>query len=222
MSTEKQREANLRNAQHSSGARTAQGQAHSARNALKHGFCADDATLYDDPETSQQISDRVTRYFDHYLPQSPLEEATVSEIAFCEIRLEHLVRAETGLLNFYRHLAFQQHSISDPAGNLLHKFDPANHRPGEERYVANMLLGVAWRDAGPEIDRMSRYESRLRVRYEKAIKRLDSLMATRPSQPEPEPEPEPAQNRDREGASAPVSKRFRPKNPFYRTNPIPA
>jgi len=54
-----------------------------------------------------------------------------------------------------------------------------------------MLLGVAWRDAGPEIDRMSRYESRLRVRYEKAIKRLDSLIATRPQQ-EPAADPIPA------------------------------
>ena len=159
------------------------------RNALKHGFCAEDATLHDDPETSQQVAERVTRYHDHYLPQSPLEEATVTEIAFCEIRLEHLVRAETGLLNFYRQLAFQQHSFSDPAGNLFHKFDPVNHRPGDERHVANMLLGVAWRDAGPEIDRMSRYESRLRVRYEKAIKRLDTLIANRPRQDEQEPVP---------------------------------
>src|SRR5687767_12228154 len=51
-------------------------------------------------------------------PNRPLEEATVHEIAFCEIRLEHLVRAETGLLNFYRQLAFQQHSFSDPAGSV--------------------------------------------------------------------------------------------------------
>ena len=117
------------------GTQDPEGKATSAQNAFKHGFCADDATLHDDPETSQQISDRITRYFDHFLPQSPLEEATVGEIAFCEIRLEHLVRAETGLLNFYRQLAFQQHSFSDPAGNLFHKFDPANHRPGDERHM---------------------------------------------------------------------------------------
>src|SRR5687768_5540527 len=191
MSSPKQREANLRNAQFSSGPKTPEGKAASARKAFKDGFCADDATLHEDPETSQEISARVTRYVDHFLPQSPLEEATACEIAFCEIRLEHLVRAETGLLNFYRQLAFQQHSFSDPAGNLFHKFDPANHRPGDERHVANMLLGVAWRDAGPEIDRMSRYEFRLRVRYEKAIKRLDSLIAARPPQAEPDPAPPP-------------------------------
>src|SRR5688572_32113522 len=191
MSTQKQRDANLRNAQHSTGPTSPEGKSKASLNALKHGFCADDATLHDDPETSQQVAERVTRYHDHFLPQSPLEEATVTEIAFCEIRLEHLVRAETGLINFYRQLAFQQHSFSDPAGNLFHKFDPANHRPGDERHVANMLLGVAWRDAGPEIDRMSRYESRLRVRYEKAIKRLDSLIATRPQQ-EPAADPIPA------------------------------
>ena len=52
-----------------------------------------------------------------------------------------------------------------------------------------MLLGVAWRDAGPEIDRMSRYESRLRVRYEKAIRRLDTLIASRPRLDEQEPAP---------------------------------
>src|SRR5688572_25052361 len=191
MSTQKQRDANLRNAQLSTGPKTPEGKSKASLNALKHGFCADDVTLHDDPETAQQVAERVTRYLEHYLPQSPLEEATVHEIAFCEIRLEHLVRAETGLLNFYRQLAFQQHSFSDPAGNLFHKFDPSNHRPGDERHVANMLLGVAWRDAAPEIDRMSRYESRLRLRYEKAIKRLDTLIAARPRQAESEPLPDP-------------------------------
>ena len=127
MSTQKQREANLSNAQHSTGPKTLEGKAKASLNALKHGFCADDVTLHDDPETAQQVADRVTRYLEHYLPQTPLEEATVHEVAFCEIRLEHLVRAETGLLNFYRQLAFQQHSFSDPAGNLFHKFDPSNH-----------------------------------------------------------------------------------------------
>ena len=191
MSTQKQNEANLRNSQLSTGPKTPEGKSKSSLNALKHGFCADDVTLHDDPETARQIADRVARYIDHFLPQSPLEEATVSEIALCEIRLEHLVRAETGLLNFYRQLAFQQHSFSDRAGNLFHKFDPANHRPGDERHVANMLLGVAWRDAAPEIDRMSRYESRLRVRYEKAIKRLDSLIAARPRKNPPGSQPTP-------------------------------
>ena len=86
-----------------------------------------------------------------------------------------------------------------------------------------MLLGVAWRDAGPEIDRMSRYESRLRVRYEKAIKRLDSLTAARPQPAEPAREP--AQNRDREGAyspvpqAAPTEKPVLPNEPNFDLNP---
>ena len=54
-----------------------------------------------------------------------------------------------------------------------------------------MLLGVALGDAGPVIDRMSRYESRLRVRYEKAIKRLDSLIAARPRKNPPGSQPTP-------------------------------
>ena len=97
MSTQKQRDANLSNAQLSTGPKTSEGKSKASLNALKHGFCADDITLHDDPETAEQIAARVTRYIDHH-PQSPLEEATVHEIAFCEIRLEHLVRAETGLL----------------------------------------------------------------------------------------------------------------------------
>src|SRR5687767_13924516 len=132
-----------------------------------------------------------------------------------------LVRAETGLLNFYRQLAFQQHSFSDPAGNLFHKFDPANHRPGDERHVANMLLGVAWRDAGPEIDRMSRYESRLRVRYEKATKRLDSLIAARPPA---EPPREPAHTPDPPLVRNDPSFELNPfiATPFSYPPPVPA
>ncbi len=191
MSTQKQRDANRRNAQFSTGPTSDPGKSTSSLNALKHGFCADDATLYDDPETSQHIETRILSYFNHYQPVTPLEEATLREIAVCEIRLDRLVRAETGLLNFYRQLAFQHHTFNDPAGNVYHKFDSSTHRPGDERHVANMLLGVAWRDAGPEIDRMSRYESRLRVRYEKALKRLDSLLASRPAPEPPKPQPDP-------------------------------
>jgi len=79
MSTQKQREAKLRNAQFSSGPKTPEGKVASARNALKHGFCADDATLPDDPETSQEISARLTRYLDHFLPNPPSKKRPLAK-----------------------------------------------------------------------------------------------------------------------------------------------
>ena len=190
MPTQKQHEANTRNAQFCTGAKTSRARRRPPRTPSSTASAPTTPLSTTTPKlpSKSPIESPATSTITFPIP---LEEATVAEIAFCEIRLEHLVRAETGLLNFSRQLAFQQHSISDSAGNLFHKFDPANHRPGDERCVTNMLLGVAWRDASPEIDRMSRNESRLRVRYEKAIKRLDSLIASRPQQAEPEPAPNP-------------------------------
>jgi hypothetical protein len=97
MSTsEKQIEANRRNAQQSTGPRTSAGKAASRRNALKHGILAR-AVL-----TEAEESGEGTRPFDQlmidltdqYGPQGPLEALLVQQIAACYWRLARILRAD--------------------------------------------------------------------------------------------------------------------------------
>jgi hypothetical protein len=143
MATDKQREANRLNALHSTGPRTPEGLAKSAQNSFKHGLCVDDSTLFEDPETKADIAQHLARYFDYYQPQSPLEQDALEEIAICKIRLRHLQRAQMGLINDAREKMFDKHTFTDPDGRHWHFYDSAAHPPGDERFVANRLLGIA-------------------------------------------------------------------------------
>ena len=80
MSTQKQREANLRNAQFSCGPATATEKAASSHNALRYGIFASDLTLLDDPETSSEIQSKLTEYCDYFQPANPLERDLIEEI----------------------------------------------------------------------------------------------------------------------------------------------
>jgi hypothetical protein len=179
MATDKQREANRLNALHSTGPRTPEGRAVSAQNSFKHGLCVDDSTLYDDPETKQDIQQQIDRYFNFYRPDSPLEQDALEEIAICKIRLRHLQRAQMGLLNDAREKMFDKHTFTDPDGRHWHFYDSAAHPPGDERFVANRLLGIAWQSVAGDLDKMSRYEARIHARYQKALKNFDSLRRSR-------------------------------------------
>jgi hypothetical protein len=175
MPTDKQREANRLNALHSTGPRTESGKSISAQNSFKHGLCVDDSTLYDDPETKADIEKHLARYFDYYQPQSPLEHDALEEIAICKIRLRHLQRAQMGLINDAREKMFDKHTFTDPEGRHWHFYDSAAHPPGDERFVANRLLGIAWQSVASDLDKMSRYEARIHSRHQKALKTFESL-----------------------------------------------
>jgi hypothetical protein len=175
MATDKQREANRLNALHSTGPRTPEGLAKSAQNSFKHGLCIDDSTLYDDPETKADIQAHFARYFDYYQPESPLEHDALEEIAVCKVRLRHLQRAQMGLLNDAREKMFDKHTFTDPDGRHWHFYDSAAHPPGDERFIANRLLGIAWQSVASDLDKMSRYEARIHARHQKALKTFESL-----------------------------------------------
>jgi hypothetical protein len=131
MATDKQSDANRRNAQLSTGPRTPEGRARSARNSFQHGLTAADLALYQEPHSQAAIQLRLDELFDY--------------------------------------------------------FDPASHQPGRERQFANELLGDAWKALNPELDRMSRYEARLRSGYDKALKQFLALCAKPPAPPAPRP-----------------------------------
>src|ERR1051325_4459747 len=82
MATHKQTEANRRNAQKSTGPRTAEGKARSSRNALKTGIHAELLVIYD--EKAEDLQALVNEYYAEYVPVTPQERFQVDTMIQCE------------------------------------------------------------------------------------------------------------------------------------------
>jgi hypothetical protein len=96
MTTEKQRAANRRNAQRSTGPRTEQGKARSRWNALKHGAFARQLAV-DDPrvgEDAAQFEALRRAYLEQLRPVGELERLWVERIALHSWRLKRSARCE--------------------------------------------------------------------------------------------------------------------------------
>jgi hypothetical protein len=93
MSTEAQALANRRNAQKSTGPRTEEGKRRAGRNALKHGFTAQQATM--DPIEQELFLDFADGITQDLGPRNPLELALVDQIIGCAWRLRRVLRLET-------------------------------------------------------------------------------------------------------------------------------
>jgi hypothetical protein len=86
MATEKQIQANIRNARRSTGPRTTEGKAKSSRNALKTGLYANGIVIgYEDPSKLAELERQFT---DKYHPATPTERSLVDSL----IHLEWLLR----------------------------------------------------------------------------------------------------------------------------------
>jgi hypothetical protein len=82
MATDKQTEANRRNAQKSTGPTTAAGKARSSRNALKTGIHAELLVIYD--EKAEDLQALVDEYYTEYAPVTPQERFQVDTMIQCE------------------------------------------------------------------------------------------------------------------------------------------
>ena len=97
MATEKQIEANRRNALKSTGPRTPEGRARSSRNALKHGLASEHAVL--DTEDRKLFDQLLSSYRADLQPDGPLESDLVDQIAIAAWRLRRFRKFETGYFN---------------------------------------------------------------------------------------------------------------------------
>ncbi len=191
MASKEQTRANRKNAQRSTGPRTAGGKAKSSQNALKHGLRAQATVLPD--ENIEEFELLVGELEDQFQPQSAIEWTLLRQLADAEWRMRRVPCFEAGL--FAAKLNETVRYYQEHPGRL----------PEEDAEARMILIGRATeRDAnnGDTFSKLSRYESRLSHRYFKALEQLQKLQSARLPGAQTEsqrPQPAPA------GGDAPIA-----------------
>jgi hypothetical protein len=169
MATRKQTAANRRNAKKSTGPKTPEGKARSARNAVKHGLLSRRPVLPE--EDGEQFEELRTNLFAELWPETALEKLLVHRLAGVQWRLARIPTLEAELFERFR---------VDPLGN-------------------DEGLGAAWaRDAGPyggALTRLARYETMLERSAVRLLAELRRLQAERRKRDQAELEAEQARER---------------------------
>jgi hypothetical protein len=100
LTSQKQIEANRRNAQKSTGPKSTEGKAIVRLNAVKHGILAQDVVIRagDGQENWEEFEDLVSSLRDYYQPEGPVEEALTGRIATSLWRMHRVQRAEQGAI----------------------------------------------------------------------------------------------------------------------------
>lgn len=98
--SEKQLQANRRNAAKSTGPRTPEGKAKSSRNALKHGLLAREVVISDGDgaENASEFEALMDRLENHFQPVGALEELLVERVGVSIWRLRRAQRFEVGVI----------------------------------------------------------------------------------------------------------------------------
>jgi hypothetical protein len=189
MISERQLEANRRNAAKSHGPTTPEGRAAVRLNALKHGFTATEIIL---PTVEEKIDFEQFRFaFEkEYNPVGPTEQVLVEDIVTARWRLNRIRKMEPGFfaLGLQRRQKVREEIYSNLDG---------------QAHLADVLSHDAFED--DTYGKMSRYEGRFERTFYKALKELQRLQALRaaasdsgngtvsqnPISPDPDPPPQP-------------------------------
>ena len=149
MATEKQVEANRRNAQRSTGPRTAEGKGRSRYNAITHGLRARGLDLlpHEDPEL---FRDRIDAWFDDYRPMEEAEAELVRHAAVLSWKIDRAERHEAAALSARVRLATA--AAEEARLGRLHAAEddltPSHEVLRDPRY--------AWKPAAPALAEASR------------------------------------------------------------------
>jgi hypothetical protein len=191
MATRKQRAANRRNAQLSTGPKTPEGKAAVRLNALKHGLTVEDAVIFE--EDREAFNDLFNTLLDDLLPVGPLETAFVHQIVMAQWRLARCRKLETGIFA------------------LSYDDDRQDLEAGHPGFDPNEALAFLFRRNTETLATLSRYEARAERALYRALHELQRLQAARrqpdppppaktdfaeQSQPNPETEPNPLPQND--------------------------
>jgi hypothetical protein len=207
MTSDKQIDANRKNAHKSTGPKTPEGKAAVRLNALKHGLLAEETLLPgEDEEALRELSERLR---DELHPVGELENLLVDRIISSYWRLRRLGRVETGIFawELYGELARRADEEASSHTNRIRKIvytfpDPSrppeihNLGPPEKDHEsprnANVIearqdaetptLGLAFlrdADGANAFSKLSRYEAAIERSLYKALHELQRLQAAR-------------------------------------------
>ena len=157
MATPKQIEANRRNAQLSTGPRTAQGKANAHLNALKSGIYSDREVVLP-MESPEALTELTSDYYDRFRPTTPEERCLIDSLINDEWLLRRFRRIEGELLT---------HACKDVEGRSAERF----------------ALAKAYMDFARTCERLQRRINATRKAYLKNLEALRDLQAA----PEPQP-----------------------------------
>lgn len=175
MASDSQINANRENARRSTGPQTADGKAHSARNATRHGLLAREAVLPE--EDPQEFSDLLASLEAEFQPAAPSEELLVRDMASAQWRLRRLTRIETGfLMTQIQHV--RKWEFNQPPKT------PRNPTTPQKRHARDTLvLGHVFnKNTGSDaFGKLIRYETILHRAFYKALETLRKPRATPPT-----------------------------------------
>jgi len=196
MATQKQIDANRRNAKKSTGPRTPEGKRKVASNALRHGLAAETATL--PGENEHHFKQFCAELRAEHQPAGPTEEILLQQLATAAWRLRRCRGLETG---------FFEMRLADLGGTMRGKYgDLSPH---------NRHAFVFRRDTAETnvLNNVSRYEARAERSFYRALHELQRLQAKRAGRHVPLPEVIDIDVTVTEDTPSPETE-------FRRTNPI--
>ena len=158
--------ANRRNAQRSTGPRTAAGKRRASRNALKHGLCAPYACL--DGECAATYATFVREVEEELQPRTPLKRSLVPHIANLMWRIDRLPRAQAEMFTLELKRCAKRETLT--ASQVIARRFSAN--PSDNGFL---LLG--------------RYERGLHNELHRLLARFETMQRRRPTNPWPHDEP---------------------------------
>ncbi len=172
MASQKQIDANRRNAQRSKGPGTPAGKARSSKNALSHGVFARQLLLPSEDEGElADLRDEVRR---ELRPQGRLQEQWFEVIVDGFWRLQRSRRAEVGILWVEIMMQRQLKMLCDR--DTVQPQRPDGLDPDA------LELGRAYASAAEPLGKLNRYETSIIRRIERAIDTLERLQAAEKAQ----------------------------------------
>ncbi len=212
MTSQKKIEANRRNAQKSTGPRTPQGKARSARNALSHGLTASSTPLLS--SESQEHYDAFSQaLLQDLAPRTPEQQLLAERIVQLHWRLRRLPQAEAQLFE-----TLHQEYLDPPARDLLMEMGRPDPAAGRTPLTPAQLLAreFAHGSSNPFL-RLARYERSLNSSLTQARSALRRLQQEQPQDPEEQIEA----NLPPEPASAPLRPPTPEKACLFASSPEP-
>lgn len=141
MTSDRQFEANRRNARYSSGPKTLQGKLRSRRNAVRHGLTAETVIgVLEDPKDYKSFE---TAIIADYAPKTVVEHELVSRLASLLWRLRRATSVETGLLQIQAKILQEREKSSviplqdsDQPPSIVYRMFGEKDRSGVHAYTA--------------------------------------------------------------------------------------